>query len=629
MRVALALALAVAVILAQVFYGGMMRLVFGLPAYAVIGAAGVLGVALVGWRRAVAPNPVAVSITVVAAGYFLWRSLVSPGFEAQTFYTFLVLGCLTAYLLAAGVLTTPPARYTFVAVLLAAAAVQVTVAAMQFGPSRGFWPLPWFSEQMYQWYGPNARSSRGQGLFLNANQLAWFLNAVALMCAALAVFGRCRAWAKIVFAYFSAVCVAGVLLSGSRGGALALGCGLAAFAALGLLAVALGAPGRRVVLGALALAVVGVSLAGGVWLFQRSDIVQSRLERIATDNYRLRVWPTTLRQMQTEPVLGTGAGSFTHQARRLSDYLSSSNDIYAHNDWAQALGDFGFSGFVLLVAAFLAGIVAGFRELIRVLRERMAVSSRPQSNAAAFLIAALSTGVAFGVHSIFDYNMQIPANAMLAGVVFGFLANSGAPGSGRRRVAAATRIGTGVLCGLAGGGLLWLCWVHHRVEPLVLHAENSLLLADPDAAIAQASQALELSPEHPRATRLLGDAYLKLSFSGPLRARNRLAAISSLRRAAELDPTERWNHFLAALALEGATDPEEARVAYVEAIRLDPSSPVLREYYGLFLENTGRESEAIRAYEVALRIPGTRFARQRLQHLLEKARSEDTIKNSR
>lgn len=605
-----------------------MRLAFALPAYGVLGAAGVLALAVVAWRRAVAPSPTAIGVTLAAGGYFLWRAMASPGVEASLFYTMLILACLTAYFVTAGVLTTPPARYTFLAILLAGVTVQMVVAALQFGPGRGFWPLPWFSEQMYHWYGPSTRSSRAQGLFLSANQLAWFLNAVALLCAAVAVFGRCRAWAKVIFAYFGALCVVGVLLTGSRGGALALGCGLATFAALGLVAIAVGAPGRRMVLSALAVAVVAAALGGGVWLFQRSDVVQSRLERIAKDNYRLRVWPATLRQAQTSPLLGTGAGSFAHEARRLSDYLSSSNDIYAHNDWAQTLGDFGFIGFTVLMIAFVTGLVVGFLALLRVLRERMAVSSRPQSNAAAFLIGALSTAVAFGVHSVFDYNMQIPANAMLAAVVFGFLANSGVPLSGRNPSAAGVRIVTGIAAGLAGAALVVLFWRVQTVETQVLHAENNLLLENRMAAVESARRALDLSPDHPRATRILGEAHLKLSYAGIDRGRNRVAAIFHLRRAAELDPTERWTHFLSALALEGASDPDEARAAYREAMRLDPASPILREYYALFLENAGLENEAIRAYQVALQIPGTRFATVRLRSLAEQPRG-DATKNSR
>ena len=147
-RILVAVLLALAIILEQLFYGGLMRTVFSIPTYGLLAIGGVLGMAALFWRRAVPPRLPAVFVTLLAAGYFLWRSLHSPSQELSLFYTFLVAACAAVYCLFACVLTTPSSRYVFVCLLFAAAVVQIVVASIQFTNPGYYWPLPWFSEQI-------------------------------------------------------------------------------------------------------------------------------------------------------------------------------------------------------------------------------------------------------------------------------------------------------------------------------------------------------------------------------------------------------------------------------------------------------------------------------------------------
>ena len=70
-----------------------------------------------------------------------------------------------------------------------------------------------------------------------------------------------------------------------------------------------------------------------------------------------------------------------------------------------------------------------------------------------------------------------------------------------------------------------------------------------------------------------------------------------------------------AISLTSLRQMRSAEIAHIEAIRLDPGNPAVHEYYALFLEGAGKTDEAIRAYEVSLAVPGTKFAAQRLQAL--------------
>lgn len=613
-RILVAALLALAIILAQLFYGGLMRTVFSVPSYGLIAISGVLGIAALFWRRAVPPRAGPLVVTLVAAGYLLWRALHSPGQDLSLFYTFLITACAAVYCLFACVLTTPSSRYVFVSVLLAAAVGQMIVAAIQFTAPGYYWPLPWFSEQIRTWYvKPGAVYLRGHGIFLNGNHLAWFLNIAAFFALGVACLGRCKVWVKVVFAYLAALCVAGTVLTLSRGGMIGLCTGLAVFLILSAFALGIGARDRRVAILLVTLAAVATGIGGGYFLFSGSATVQARMSKILEDSYRTALWPAALRQAQIEPLTGTGAGSFTQLSRRLRDYNSDSDDTFAHNDWAQTMSDFGFIGLMAVAAILLANWRSGFAGFVNALRQRMAVSSRPQSNSAAFTMGALSALAACAAHSFFDFNMQIPANALLAAACAGILANSGVSSGSRR--GGASRWLCGLAACAAGVFLGLLLEKSARAEWQALQAENALILGDPSAAARAAESGLENAPDHSRLRRLVGEALLQ---SAPTSGDPRGTFVRSayyLRRSTERDTEERWNQLMLAISLTSLRKFEAARAAHIEAIRLDPGNPAVHEYYALFLEGVGRRPEAMRAYEVSLALPGASFAGPRLRAL--------------
>jgi hypothetical protein len=621
MRVLVAVLLALAIIAAQFVYGGLMRTVFSLPCYALVAVAGILGACAVFWKRAVPPRPDAVAATLAAGGFLLWRSLNTPVYELALFYTFLVAACVAVYCLCACVVTSPASRYTFVSLLLLAALGQVVVAAIQFSEPGYFWPLPWFSEQIRSWYcKPEATYMRGHGIYLNANHLAWFLNGTAFLALGMACLGRTKVWVKIVLAYVAAVCVAGTVLTLSRGGMIGLGAGLVVFLILSLVALGIGARDRRLAIFLVTFAILAAGLGGGYYLFSQSMTAQARMSKIMEDTYRTNLWPAALRQAQLEPLTGTGAGTFTRLSRQLRDYSSDSDDTFAHNDWAQAMADFGFIGLVLIAAAFVLNWVAGFHGFVDALTQRMAVASRPQSNSAAFGIGAMSALAAFAAHSFFDFNMQITANALLASACAGLLANSGvAPWghTGKRRIARWVAGAASCACGVF---LAVLLFHHGQVEWCSLRAENALIQKDFSLAGEMAEQGLGIAPKHPGLRRLMGESLIQGAPSSKNPRENFVVSTYHLRRSTEFDPTERWNHLMLAISLASLREKQAAEREHIEAILLDPGNPAAHEYYGLFLEGAGKTDEAIRAYEVSLAVPGTKFAAARLQSLRQRAK---------
>src|ERR1051326_1589152 len=123
---------------------------------------------------------------------------------------------------------------------------------------------------------------------------------------------------------------------------------------------------------------------------------------------RLRIWRESLALIRDYPVFGCGLGGFETAFARYKDPNLSVAD-YAHNDYLQYLIELG--PLVWSLALFSAGLI-----VVRVIR----YASRPHRREKHFVAAAISASlVAILVHSFADYNLYIPANALVTAWVAG------------------------------------------------------------------------------------------------------------------------------------------------------------------------------------------------------------------
>jgi len=212
--------------------------------------------------------------------------------------------------------------------------------------------------------------------------------------------------------------LAGLLLSRSRGGLLAFAGGLfflilarqrkgmaaGLFVAVVLLGVAVGPAGSLL---------PGLDDAAGT-SFVSSDTAPSDLTRVDT-------WARTFLVFLDHPVTGTGLGTF--QWSFLSYQRRGELGIWkhAHNDYLQFLSETGLVG-ALLMAWALAIFVR--RVLWRGLGES---SRRPRWTT----IAMASAVFAMLVHSVVEFNLQVPANAALFSVLLGALTAATDAGGGK------------------------------------------------------------------------------------------------------------------------------------------------------------------------------------------------------
>ena len=200
----------------------------------------------------------------------------------------------------------------------------------------------------------------------------------------------------------AAFMAATIFLSGSRGGMIAFAVEIAIF--LGLVFRERQKQNIAVLLGAFLV----ISLAMIAWTGGRE--VKARISTFAADKHsdlatdiRLQIDRDILHLFMQRPALGCGQGTFADVYPRFRSFYTDSLVNAAHNDFLQVLAETGVIGF---------GIMIWF--LVITIRHALRKSAKWTSNLnGAVAVAALLGISGILVHSLVDFNMQIPANAAL------------------------------------------------------------------------------------------------------------------------------------------------------------------------------------------------------------------------
>lgn len=194
---------------------------------------------------------------------------------------------------------------------------------------------------------------------------------------------------------FAAVVMAGsIVLAGSRGGVVSLAAELT-FLVWVATRSARGSLVRRNLLMGIALMLAFLAFIGSSSMWSRFGDVQ--------ETFRPGVLKDSLRMFLRKPVLGWGLGTFQTVYPRFRSFYTTAYVNAAHNDYLQALVETGMLGF----GCVMWFVIALYRNALTDLRYWN------QSWRQALQLSALVGCTGLLVHSAFDFNLQVPANAAL------------------------------------------------------------------------------------------------------------------------------------------------------------------------------------------------------------------------
>ena len=139
--------------------------------------------------------------------------------------------------------------------------------------------------------------------------------------------------------------------------------------------------------------------------------IDATIERFALDEIlregRPTVWGNTAEIVSDFPLFGSGLGTFTALYPAYEKVKMQVRYSHAHNDYLQYLSELGIVGMIFLLGGILYILVTCFR----------AWRERRRAEVKGLGLGGIVAVVVILIHSITDFNLQIPANMMLFVVV--------------------------------------------------------------------------------------------------------------------------------------------------------------------------------------------------------------------
>ena len=264
---------------------------------------------------------------------------------------------------------------------------------------------------------PFLQANSGYAQFINKNHFAFLAEmGLGLALGVIAGGGALRQRWLIYLAASFPLWVA-IVLSGSRGGVVALLCQALFLAALAP-SVWPRRPGERapwwanrmlraaLALVLLAAMLVGVAWMGGEQLATRMEAARTELTIVESARRdgasRAEIWAATWLMIKDRPLLGAGFGAYRTALPHYHNASGAMAPEQAHNDYLELVASGGILGLGIALW-FLYYLWAVARESLR--------APAPWRRAATLGALAGICGVA--VHSLFDFGLHIPANALL------------------------------------------------------------------------------------------------------------------------------------------------------------------------------------------------------------------------
>jgi O-antigen ligase len=149
-------------------------------------------------------------------------------------------------------------------------------------------------------------------------------------------------------------------------------------------------------------------------------------EYASADESRWSLWKDTARLIGGHPLLGSGLGTFPVAFTRVQSTFLGQFVNHAHNDYLELASDLGIPA-----AALFFGSTGAL--LVRVARK---AASPEVSFERAMALGCLGSIAAILLHSLTDFNLYIPANALVFSLILGLAASIPAANSGVLRRAA-------------------------------------------------------------------------------------------------------------------------------------------------------------------------------------------------
>ncbi|HUB86681.1 MAG TPA: O-antigen ligase family protein [Verrucomicrobiae bacterium] len=428
----------------------------------------------------------------------------------------------------------------------------------------------------YVWNYETFYPGRGSGTYISPDNFACFLEMLVPLAVAYTLVGRMKPVLRILLGYAVLVMLVGIAVTFSRGGWVAVTAAL-----LVLLGVLIFHPHHRLP----AFLLLVVLIAGGTLFvtkylsrtFNYVARVEQPLQATPSSSLDMRrdLWIAAVEMWRDNFWFGVGPAHYNYRFREYRSVYVQLTPDRAHNDYLNLLADWGTVGGIIVLAG-MAAFAAGLLQTRRYLRRSEKDLGSGRSNRLAFFLGATAGLFALAIHSAVDFNLHIPANAILGVTLLALLSSNVRFASENYwlRLRSPLKIlATVVLV----AGIVYLGWQDWRRknENFWLMRADALNTLQPDylpARAAMLEKAFAAEPENFETAYDIGECYRKESFIGG-QDNETLAntAMQWYQRGWQLDRYEGYDYLGYGMCLDWLSQAGESQKYFTAAAALDPN----------------------------------------------------------
>jgi O-antigen ligase len=446
---------------------------------------------------------------------------------------------------------------------------------------------------------------RASGTYISPNNFAGFLEMLLPLALAYILVGRMKPVTRILLGYATLVMLAGMAMTFSRGGWAA-----ATASVLVLLGALIFHRNHRI---PALLLLVALAAGGTVFVTNYLSKTLSYIQRMETDlqgkpenilNFRQGMWTAAEQMWRDHFWWGVGPAHYNYCFREYRPENIQLNPDRAHNDYLNLLADWGTAGGIIVLAGMVT-LGAGLRKTWKYVRPAENDFGRGLSNRFAFFLGASAGLLALAVHSVVDFNLHIPANAITGVTLLALLSSNLRFATERHWLSA--RLPVRVLATLAlVAGVAYLSrqgWRRGREAVWLARAEQL-----PDYSSERASawtKAFAIEPMNFETAYNIGECFRTQSFDG---GQNYEAlaktAMQWYERGMKLNPHDGYNDMRYGMCLDWLENHEEAGPYFSRADALDPNGYYTAANVGWHYIQAGHYAAARPWLERSLRLEG-------------------------
>lgn len=441
----------------------------------------------------------------------------------------------------------------------------------------GYAVFQFFTGSNRVWQSASEYAGRGSGTFIYPNNCAGFLEMILPLALAWVLVSRAKPTLKVFVGYAALVILAGIVVTVSRGGWIATGLMLIAFFTALLFNRTYRLP---------SLVILAMLIGGALIILPRSYSFKARFDELVkkekfTGNMRFELWTGAVQMWRTNPWWGVGPGHYDQRSRVWRPIDVQRQADHAHNDYVETLAEWGVVGSALVVAA-LALLGAGLAKTWKSVGGTQSdLSGRGGSTKFALVLGSALGLLAILFHSIVDFNLHIPANAILAVTLMALLSGCTRFATDNYWLTArtVTKVLTAILLA-TGIGYLGTQEIRRVKEQHWLERARQA----PDLSTERTDalkKALAIEPMNAANAYELGEALRLQSWEGGEDyAELAGLALKQFARAAQLNPHDGYNFLRTGMCLDWIREHEKAEPFFQRAAELDPNGFFTSDYMG-------------------------------------------------